>query len=126
MRAGKKTSHWMWFIFPQLRSLGTSAKSRHFGIASLDEARAYLAHPLLGPRLREVTALALEAKTASAVLLFGPPDDLKFSACMTLFDLAAAPASGEEPFAAALEKFFKGRRHERTLALLGIAPPPPS
>src|SRR5579859_4766799 len=84
LKAGRKKSHWMWFIFPQLRGLGHSAMSRHYGIESLAEARAYLAHPLLGPRLRECTMLAIAHAASTAYEIFGSPDDLKFRSCMTL------------------------------------------
>ncbi|GAB3359503.1 DUF1810 domain-containing protein [Lysobacter tyrosinilyticus] len=110
---GRKSSHWMWFVFPQLRGLGHSAMAEHFGLASLDEARAYLAHPLLGTRLRECALLALRAG-GDAYAVFGAPDDLKFRSCMTLF-VHAAP---DEPvFAAALQQYFDGP-DARTEAML--------
>lgn len=114
--AGHKRSHWMWFIFPQLKGLGRSATAAYFGLAGLPEARAYLAHPLLGPRLREVTRAALLHATAGAHALFGSPDDLKFHASMTLFDLAEPDAV----FSEALAAFFAGRLHASTLRLLGL------
>ena len=112
---GHKTSHWMWFVFPQIRGLGFSPMSVRYAISGRDEAAAYDAHPLLGPRLHECTALvnAVEAKTALQVL--GPPDDLKFRSCVTLF---AACAAEPAVFHEALEKFFGGKVDERTLALL--------
>jgi uncharacterized protein (DUF1810 family) len=86
LRAGRKVSHWMWFIFPQRAGLGRSAMSERYAIGSLDEARAYLAHPVLGPRLRECTALVNAAlATRSLSEIFGYPDDLKFRSCMELF-----------------------------------------
>ena len=121
LAAGRKSSHWMWFIFPQLQGLGSSATARHYAIRSLAEARAYLAHPLLGARLRECTALVngLEGTTAQAV--FGYPDYLKFRSCMTLFAHAAGeggagpdsgaagpPVAAERPFATALRRYFAG------------------
>ena len=117
LAAGRKQSHWMWFVFPQLRGLGRSAMAARFGIASRDEAAAYLADPLLGARLRECTALMLAARRgASAHEILGSPDDLKFHSSMTLF--AAVAASGS-PFAAALERYFGGRGDAATLRLLG-------
>ena len=112
--AGAKRSHWMWFIFPQIAGLGLSAPSRHFAIASLDEARAYLRHPILGSRLRECTALAMRAADRSAREIFGTPDDMKFRSCMTLF-AAAAPDS---VFDDALRLFFAGEPDPLTGAKL--------
>ena len=114
LREGRKASHWMWFVFPQLRSLGHSATAQRYGLASLDEARAYLAHPLLGERLRECTRLALRAGT-DAHALFGTPDDLKFRSCMTLFHRAAPDDS---LFAEALRRCFDGKPDTLTDALL--------
>ena len=112
---GHKTSHWMWFVFPQLRGLGRSPMAIRFGIASLDEARAYLAHPLLGSRLTECVGLTLRIDGRSITEIFGSPDDMKFRSCMTLFDLAAPQ---EAIFAEALQKYFGGTPDERTLELL--------
>ena len=113
---GRKASHWMWFVFPQLRGLGQSAMATRFGIASLDEARAYHAHPLLGPRLARCTRLVLEIEGSSAGDIFGSPDDVKFRSCMTLF----AQAAPTQPlFAEALRKYFDGAPDPRTLQLLG-------
>lgn len=114
LRDGRKASHWMWFVFPQLRGLGHSATAQHYGLASLDEARAYLAHPLLGERLRECTRLALRAGD-DAHALFGSPDDLKFRSCLTLFHHAAPD---EALFADALDHYFEGAADPRTQALL--------
>lgn len=114
--AGRKQSHWMWFVFPQVRGLGESPTARRFAIDSLDEARAYLAHPVLGPRLVECTRLvnAVEGRTLGEI--FGYPDELKFRSCMTLFgDAAGAEGS---PFDAALRKYCRGERDERTRVLL--------
>jgi uncharacterized protein (DUF1810 family) len=114
LRAGRKRSHWMWFVFPQLRGLGTSSMAHRYGIASLEEAQAYLAHPLLGPRLRECCALVLRVEGRSANEIFGSPDDLKFRSCVTLFGLAAP----EEPlFAQLLDKHYGGMPDPRTVAL---------
>jgi len=102
---GRKRSHWMWFVFPQLRNLGRSAIAHHYGIGSLEEARAYLAHPVLGPRLVECTTLANKVEGRSVHEIFGSPDDLKFHSSMTLF----ASADPEAPvFREALAKHFGG------------------
>src|SRR5580692_6153851 len=85
LRAGSKRSHWMWFVFPQIAGLGSSAMAQRYAIASLDEAGAYLAHPVLGPRLRDCTALALDVAGRTAHQIFGNPDDLKFHSSLTLF-----------------------------------------
>ena len=116
LRAGRKRSHWMWFVFPQLKGLGMSSMAQHYGIASLDEARAYLAHPVLGPRLRECCDLMLAVPGRSAHEILGSPDDLKFRSCLTLFALAAP---GEEVFARCLDRFYGGEADPRTLALCG-------
>jgi uncharacterized protein (DUF1810 family) len=106
LAAGRKSSHWMWFVFPQRRGLGTSAMAQRYGIASLAEARAYAGHPLLGARLRQCTALVLQHPQRSAREIFGAPDDRKFHSSMTLF----AHAAPDEPlFRRALEVFFAGR-----------------
>ena len=112
---GRKQSHWIWFIFPQLAGLGHSAMARRFAIASLDEAAAYLAHPVLGARLRECSRLVLDLEERSVHDIFGSPDDLKFRSSMTLFDLAG-PA--EPVFRQCLLKYFKGQGDPQTLALL--------
>ena len=116
LRSGRKQSHWMWFIFPQIAGLGRSAMAQHFAISSLDEARAYLAHPLLGGRLRECTQLVLDAEGRSAHEIFGSPDDLKFHSCMTLF---AQADSGDSRFTRALDRYFGGGRDAMTLSLTG-------
>jgi uncharacterized protein (DUF1810 family) len=116
LRDGHKRTHWMWFVFPQLRGLGTSSMAGRFGIASPDEARAYLAHPVLGPRLRECCALLLNVPDRSAHDILGSPDDLKLRSCLTLFSLAAP----QEPlFRACLDRFYGGEPDSRTLALCG-------
>ena len=115
LRAGKKQSHWMWFIFPQIAGLGHSAMAQMYAIASLDEARVYLAHPLLGTRLRECceVVMAIEGKTAHQI--FGSPDDLKFRSCLTLF----ARATPDQPlFQDLLEKYYDGEADELTLQKL--------
>ena len=114
LAAGDKSSHWMWFVFPQLKHLGRSAMARHYGIASRDEARAYWQHPLLGPRLKQCTELvcAVEGKTAHDI--FHSPDDLKFRSCMTLF----GAASDAPLFQKALDRYFGGQPDVKTIALL--------
>ena len=109
-------SHWMWFIFPQMRGLGHSATANKFGIGSRDEATAYLDHPVLGSRLRECTLLANRIKGRIIEEIFGYPDDLKFHSSMTLF---AKVASDDQLFNSALEKYFAGERDTVTLKLLG-------
>jgi uncharacterized protein (DUF1810 family) len=115
LRDGAKRSHWMWFIFPQLRALGRSPTARHFGLENLDDACAYLADPLLGARLRECVGLALTHPQRSAHQIFGSPDDLKFRSCLTLF-AAAAPA--DPLFPRALATFYAGVPDPLTLDLL--------
>jgi uncharacterized protein (DUF1810 family) len=114
LRQGQKQSHWMWFIFPQLAGLGHSPMAQRFAIRSRGEALAYLGHPVLGPRLRECTALvnAVEGRTIGEV--FGSPDDLKFCSSMTLF----GAVSSDPEFAAAIRKFYRGTPDRRTLELL--------
>ncbi|MFL6740956.1 MAG: DUF1810 domain-containing protein [Sphingomicrobium sp.] len=115
LRSGAKVGHWMWFVFPQLRSLGRSAAAQYYGIASIDEARAYLAHDLLGPRLRQcIEAVLPWAGKRSPEQIFGPIDTLKLRSCLTLFD-AIEPGS---IFGAALTGLFDGRADQQTLALL--------
>lgn len=101
LRAGRKASHWMWFVFPQLAGLGRSAMAQRYAISGRDEALAYLAHPLLGARLRECTMLVTAVPGRSLLEILGTPDDLKFRSCMTLFE----SVSGEALFADALRRF---------------------
>jgi uncharacterized protein (DUF1810 family) len=114
LRRGQKQTHWMWFVFPQLAGLGHSAMAQRFAIASREEAVAYLGHGVLGPRLKECTALimAVEGRTAREIL--GSPDDLKFQSSMTLF----SAVSSDPEFSAALTKFYGGKPDQRTLDLL--------
>src|SRR4051794_27914329 len=121
LQAGRKRTHWMWFIFPQLRGLGRSATAIYYGIASLDEARAYLAHPLLGPRLESCTNAVLGVEGRSLHEIFGSPDDLKFHSSMTLFAVAAGGEAGEtaSPYRQALDRRFQGKPDPQTLGLLG-------
>jgi uncharacterized protein (DUF1810 family) len=116
--AGRKRSHWMWYIFPQFAGLGLSSTSRHYAISSLDEARAYLAHPILGPRLSECAAATLTVKGRSAHDIFGSPDDMKLRSSVTLFSLVSPENS---VFHRVLEKYFEGKRDEQTLDLVGDA-----
>ncbi len=115
LRNGRKRTHWIWFIFPQIAGLGASQMSRAFAIASRDEAAAYLRHPVLGARLEDCTRLALRADVPSANALFGTPDDLKFHASMTLFAEATPPDS---IFRDALQKYFGGEPHRQTMERL--------
>ena len=114
LKAGRKRSHWMWFVFPQVAGLGFSPMAQRYAIGSLAEARAYLAHELLGPRLRACTA-AVNAAGGTAHEIFGAPDDLKFRSSMTLFREAAP---GEPVFHAALDQYFGGEPDPATLAIL--------
>jgi len=112
---GHKQTHWMWFVFPQRKELGKSAMAKHYGIASTEEAQAYLAHPVLGPRLLECTRLVLALRNPDAHEIFGSPDDLKLRSCMTLF----AHVAPEQPeFQQALKLLFAGKPDETTLKLL--------
>jgi uncharacterized protein (DUF1810 family) len=116
LRAGRKRTHWMWFVFPQLAGLGKSSTARFYGIGSLNEARAYLAHPLLGPRLDLCTTIVLSSESPSLHAIFGSPDDLKFRSCMTLFSLAADDP--DNPFRHALDRWCVGQPDQQTLALI--------
>ena len=116
IRSGRKRSHWMWYVFPQIAGLGFSETSRRYALRSTAEARAYLAHPLLGPRLVECFEAALGIEDRTAHEIFGSPDDLKFRSCATLFACVAPPAS---VFQRALDKYFGGEGDPRTLELVG-------
>lgn len=118
LRAGSKTSHWMWFVFPQHLTLGRSETARFYGIGSADEARAYLAHPLLGARLREASAALLAHDGERPEAIMGGIDALKLGSSMTLFE---AVADDPVPFAAVLEVFYGGKRDPATLRLLDQA-----
>lgn len=113
LRAGRKQSHWMWFVFPQVSGLGGSAMAVRYAISSLAEAAAYAAHPLLGPRLRECARLVAQVEGSGVEEIFGYPDDLKFRSSMTLF---ARAAPGEPLFAQCLQKYFEGEPDPATLA----------
>ncbi|MBQ2952321.1 MAG: DUF1810 domain-containing protein [Clostridia bacterium] len=115
MRAGCKRSHWMWYVFPQLRGLGRSHRAGYYGLCGLEEARAYWAHPVLGARLREVCGIIAGLEGSDPLLLMGYPDNLKLCSCMTLF----ARVAPEEPlFRRVLEKYYGGQEDAQTLALL--------
>ena len=115
MEAGRKQSHWMWFIFPQIAGLGQSPMSIRFAVASLDEAKAYLAHPVLGARLRECAQLTLDVEAKTARDIFGGIDEMKFRSSMTLF---ARAASDEDLFQRCIDKYFAGASDPTTLAKL--------
>ena len=115
IRSGRKRSHWMWYIFPQLQGLGFSSTAQYYGIRDLEEAKAYMAHPVLGPRLTEISEALLGLDTCDPSAVMGYPDDLKLRSCMTLFEQAAP----EQPvFGRVLEKYYVGRRDSCTLELL--------
>ena len=111
---GRKVTHWMWFIFPQLRGLGQSNDAWYYGIENLQEAKEYLEHPVLGRRLREITQAALNLPESDPMQIFGWPDHMKFRSCMTLF----AQVSKDDLFKKALDKFFGGQADSLTLELL--------
>ncbi len=115
LRAGRKSSHWIWFIFPQITGLGRSGMAQTFAMTSLEEAKAYLQHPLLGPRLRECTQLVLKVEGRSAEQIFGYPDNLKFRSCLTLLMTAT---TDNKVFKDALLKYFEGKPEQLTLDLL--------
>ena len=116
LRLGRKRTHWMWFVFPQLAGLGSSPMAQLYALSGIAEARAYLAHPLLGPRLQECTSLVNAVRGSTALEVFGSPDHLKFRSSMTLFARAAGAAS---VFDVALTKYFDGEPDPLTLSLLG-------
>jgi uncharacterized protein (DUF1810 family) len=116
LRAGRKRTHWMWFVFPQIQGLGASPTSRHFALAGLDEARAFLQHPVLGPRLVECAGLVVAAAPATAEEIFGAVDALKLRSSMTLFSLAEPE---QMVFAEVLDRFFAGRPDPETVRRAG-------
>ena len=116
---GSKRTHWMWFIFPQVAGLGTSTMAQRYAIRDLDQARRYLANPLLGTRLRQVVRLMMDHKGKSALEILGFTDDLKFRSCLTLFQQAASKESDRVLFTEALHQFYRGEPDHRTLELLG-------
>lgn len=116
IRQGRKRSHWMWYIFPQLQGLGLSSTAQYYGLRGLEEAKAYIRHPVLGPRLLEISEALLKLDSCDPLTVLGYPDDLKLRSCMTLFEQAAP----EQPvFARVLEKYYSGHRDGRTLSLMG-------
>ncbi len=115
LRDGRKRSHWMWFVFPQIRGLGGSPLAARYGIASLEEARAYLRHDVLGPRLHECARLVNQVQGRSVAEIFGSPDDLKLRSSMTLF---ARATDDNEDFIALLDKYYDGEHDQLTLARL--------
>ena len=115
IRSGRKRSHWMWYIFPQIQGLGVTRTSEFYAIRDLDEAKAYLADPVLGPRLKEISSALLELDGLSASEIFGYPDDLKLRSCMTLFCLADLNC---DIFQKVLEKYYDGRADDRTVRIL--------
>lgn len=115
LQTGAKQSHWMWFIFPQIKGLGQSDMARHYGIVDLVEARSYLQHPILGRRLVQCTRTILDRESPTVSRIFPPPDDLKFASCMTLFSLVLdAPSEFEE----AIDKLLGGVRDAKTMKIL--------
>ena len=117
LRGGQKRSHWMWFVFPQLSGLGSSPMAVRYGIGSLQEARAYLRHELLGPRLHECTQLVSQVQGRSIAEIFGSPDDLKLCSSMTLFAVAS---DDNQDFVALLAKYYRGLQDPLTLARLDV------
>jgi len=123
IRSGRKRSHWMWYAFPQIDGLGFSSLSKRYAIKSLAEASAYLAHPVLGPRLLECAEAVVSIEGRSATEIFGSPDDQKLRSCATLFACVSPPRS---VFDRLLEKYYQGVRDDRTIQLLGIDSAQPS
>ena len=118
LRSGRKRSHWMWFVFPQISGLGHSPIAKTYAIRDHDEARRYLAHPVLGARLACLVEAMLEHEDKSARDILGSPDDLKFRSCLTLFEAVSRDEAERLLFGAALDRFYAGLRDARTLALL--------
>lgn len=118
LTSGRKQTHWMWFIFPQLEGLGRSAMTQHYAIRDLDQARRYLGDSILGPRLRQVVKLMIDQKGRSAFEILGSPDDMKFRSCLTLFCEAASENSDRTLFTKALDQFYHGQPDGHTLELL--------
>jgi uncharacterized protein (DUF1810 family) len=118
LRDGQKRSHWMWFVFPQVHGLGHSPMAQRYAIRSLEEAKAYLEHPVLGRRLKDWTRIVVEVQGRSAEQIFGYPDYLKFRSCMTLFSRVP---DADPVFSEALEKYYDGKPDDKTLRILGLA-----
>jgi uncharacterized protein (DUF1810 family) len=115
LRAGRKQTHWMWFVFPQLATLGRSDMARHYGLSGMAEAKAYLAHPVLGPRLRQACDLLLQLQAGEAVDIFGAVDAMKLRSCLTLF----ATAAPDDVFSQCLGRYFAGSPDRLTLQQIG-------
>lgn len=115
IRAGRKRSHWIWYIFPQIHGLGYSSTSRYYAIRNLEEAKEYLNDPVLGPHLLEISRALLDLETNDPHQVFGSPDDLKLLSCMTLFEQADPE---NEVFGQVIDKFYGGRRDKKTLKIL--------
>jgi uncharacterized protein (DUF1810 family) len=115
LRSGKKQSHWMWFIFPQIHGLGSSEMAQKFAISSLEEAKSYLEHPVLGARLRECAGIVVGLEGRTAEEIFGHPDDLKFHSSMTLFAKASEISEEDLVFSDALDKYFEGKEDAGTI-----------
>ncbi|WP_420404549.1 DUF1810 domain-containing protein [Nisaea sp.] len=118
LRAGHKTSHWIWYVLPQLRELGRSQRAIHYGITGREQAQRYLQDPVLGPRLKTCVEAMLDHEEKTAREILGSPDDLKFRSCLTLFEAAAGEGEEKGLFARALDVFYAGDRDRRTLDLL--------
>jgi uncharacterized protein (DUF1810 family) len=121
IRSGRKRSHWMWYIFPQITGLGSSPMAVKYAIRDLDEAKAYLDDPILGSRLKEISQALLDLRNTSALDIFGYPDNLKLRSCMTLF--SAADASADSVFTSVLDKYFAGELDDHTKVALQKQPP---
>ncbi len=119
LKMGRKRTHWMWYIFPQIDGLGSSPTAKLYAIKSMEEAQAYLEHPVLGARLLECTETVLAIKEASADEIFGYPDNMKLKSCMTLFAVVSGPGY---VFKHVIEKYFDGQRDEATLQILDAVP----
>ena len=119
LTAGRKTSHWIWYVLPQHMELGRSQRAIHYGITDLDQARRYLRDPVLGPRLRACVEAVLLHVGKTPFEIFGSPDDMKFRSCLTLFEAAAENGDDRDLFGRALDLFYDGARDDRTQALIG-------
>lgn len=117
IKNGRKMSHWMWYIFPQIQGLGKSSTSQYYGIKDLNEARAFINDPYLGGNLKKISMALLELEENNAVAIFGKPDDIKLKSCMTLFSCISEDGS---IFQKVLEKYFDGRQCKRTLSIIGL------
>lgn len=118
IKSGRKTSHWMWYIFPQYKGLGLSSTSKFYAINSLEEAKEYLSHPVLGARLREITGELLKLENTYAKQIFGRPDDMKLKSSMTLF--SAADGTNDNIFNKVIDKYFEGHFDKKTVNLLNL------